>query len=70
MCVNVFRLLFFIFRMSSVLYVNTEPLFKLSSGLLNIFLFATVADNYIHRVGSSTIKVRIQNKWMLVGVNS
>ena len=48
MCSDIY---FFIFRLSNVLSVNTESLFKMSSGLSNIFLIAIVADNYIYKVG-------------------
>ena len=33
-----------------------------SSGLSNIFLIATAADNYIYKIGSSAIEIRFQNK--------
>ena len=49
---------FFMFRLSNVLSVNTESLFYLSSSLSNIFLVATVADNYIYDVGSFEIEIR------------
>ena len=57
-----FDFYFFIFRLSNVLSVNTKSLFKLSSGLSNIFLTATDADNYIYMVGSFAIESRFQNK--------
>ena len=47
-----FDFYFFIFRLLNVLSVNTKSLFELSSGLSNIFLIATAADNYIYEVGS------------------
>ena len=50
-----FDFYFFVFRLSNVLSVNTESLFRLSSGLSNIFLIATAAGNYIYQVGSFTI---------------
>ena len=56
-----FDFYFFIFRLS----VNTESLFKLSSGLSNIFLLATIAYNYIYKVGSFAIEIRFQNKWLV-----
>ena len=56
MSVNVFRLLFFLLRLSNVLSVNTKSLFKLSSGLSNIFLIATAANNHI-RLGVSRLKL-------------
>ena len=65
MSVNVFRLLFFLFRLSNVLSVNTKSFFKLSSGLSNIFLIATAADNHIYKVGSFAIEIRFQNKWLV-----
>ena len=60
-----FDFYFFIFRLSNVLSVNTKSLFKLSSGLSNIFLIATAADNYIYKVGSFAIEIRFQNKWLV-----
>ena len=54
-----FNFYFFIFRLSNVLSVNTKSLFKLSSGLSNIFLTATDADNYIYMVGSFAIESRL-----------
>ena len=56
---------FFIFRLSNVLSVNDKSLFKLSSGLSNIFLIATAADNYIYKLGSFAIEIRFQNKWLV-----
>ena len=60
-----FDFYFFIFRLSNVLSVNTKSLFELSSGLSNIFLIATAADNYIYKVGSFAIEIRFQNKWLV-----
>ena len=60
-----FDIYFFIFRFLNVLSLNTESLFKLSSGLTDIFLIATAADNYIYKVGSFAIEIRFQNKWMV-----
>ena len=57
-----FDFYFFIFRLSNVLSVNTKSLFELSSGLSNIFLIATAADNYIYKVGSFAIEIKFQNK--------
>ena len=62
MSINVFQLLFFIFRLSNMLPVNTKSLFKLSSSWFNIFLIATAADNYIYQVGSFAIEIRLQSK--------
>ena len=53
-----FDFYFFIFRLSNVLSVNTKSLFKLPSGLSNIFFIATAADNYIYKVGSFAIEMR------------
>ena len=60
-----FDFYFFIFKLSNVLSVNTKPLFKVPSGLSNIFLIATAADNYIYKVGSFSIEIRLQNKWLV-----
>ena len=57
-----FDFYFFIFRLSNVLSVNTKSLFELSSGLSDIFLIATAADNYIYKVGSFAIEIKFQNK--------
>ena len=56
---------FFIFRLSSVLPVNTKSSFKLSSDLPNIFPNATAAGNYIYKVGSFVIEIRFQYKWFV-----
>ena len=56
---------FFIFKLSSVLPVNTKSSFKLSSDLPNIFPNATAAGNYIYKVGSFAIEIRFQNKWLV-----
>ena len=56
---------FFIFRLSNVLSGNNKSLFKLSSGLSNIFLIATAADNYIYKVGSFAVEIRFQNKCLV-----
>ena len=56
---------FFIFRLSNVVSVKIESIFKLSFGLSNILLIATPADNYIYKVGSFTIKIRFQNKCLV-----
>ena len=61
MCSDIY---FFIFRLSNVLSVNTESLFKMFSGLSNIFLIAIVADNYIYKVGGFEIEIRFQ-KWLV-----
>ena len=62
-----FDFCFFIFRLSNVLSVNTKSLFKVPSGLSNIFFIATAADNYIFKVGSFAIEIRdnihFLNKW-------
>ena len=49
----------------SLFKLSTESFFKLSSGLFNIFLIATVADNYMLKVGSFAIEIRFQNKWLV-----
>ena len=54
-------LYFFIFRLSNSLSVNTESLLKMSSGLFNIFLIETAADNYIYKVGSFVIEIEFQS---------
>ena len=56
---------FFIFRLSDVLSLNTESFFRLASGLSNIFLIATTANNYIYKVGSFATKIRFQNKLLV-----
>ena len=63
--VKSFDFYFFIFWLSNVLPVNTKSLFKLPSGLSNIFLIATAADNYIYKVGSFATEIRFQNKWLV-----
>ena len=60
-----FDFYFFLFSLSNVLSVNTESLFKLSSGLCNIFLIATTADNDIYKVGSFTEEIWFQDKWLV-----
>ena len=65
MSINVFRLLFFHIQVAELLYVNTESLFKLSFGFSNIFLIAAAADNCIYKVGSFSIEIRFQNKWLV-----
>ena len=52
-------------RLSNVLSVNTESLFKLPSGLSNMFFIATAPDNYIFKVGSFAIEIRFQIKWLI-----
>ena len=53
----------------SLFKLSTESFFKLSSGLFNIFLIATVADNYMLKVGSFAIEIRFQNKWLMPILN-
>ena len=52
-----FDFYFLIFRLSNVLSVNTESLFKLSCVLSNIFLIATAADNYIYKIGGFAVDI-------------
>ena len=47
-----FDFYFFLFRLSNVLSVDTESLFKLSYGLSNRLLTATATDTCIYEVGS------------------
>ena len=65
MSVKSFDFYFFILWLSNVLSVNTKSLFKLPSGLSNIFFIATAADNYIYKVGSFVIEIRFQNKLLV-----
>ena len=56
---------FYILRLSNVLSVSTESVFKLSSGLSNIFFIAAAPDNYIYKVGSFPVKIWFQDKWLV-----
>ena len=60
-----FDFYFLIFRLLNVLPVNTKSLVKLPSGLSNIFLIATAADNYTYQDGSFAIEIRFENKWLV-----
>ena len=56
MCVNAFRVLLFHIQFAecNVCKYRQQSLFKLFSGLPNIFLIATASDNYIYKVGNFT----------------
>ena len=65
MCVNVFRLLFFHIWVVECAICKCS----LSLNLSNIFLIATAEDNYVYKVGSFAIEIRIRNKWMVPILN-
>ena len=54
-----FDFYFLIFRLSNVMSVNIESLFKLCFGLSNIVLIAIAADNHIYKLGSFSIETWI-----------
>ena len=54
---------FFIFRLSNELSVNIKSLYKLSTGLSNVFIIATAVDNYIYEVWSFTLRLIYNESW-------
>ena len=56
---------FFIVKLPNVLPVNTESIFKLSSGFPNTFLIATAANNCIYKVRSFAVEIWFQDKWLV-----